>query len=73
MALITCRPGDSLTGRQRTILKLMSRGFTSQEIVKVMFYSKDTVKHDKREIYVKLEAKNAAHAVSRGYEERYLP
>ena len=51
-------PYDSLTGREREILKLVAEGHTSGEIARMLFISLKTVQGHRTKIMKKLDLKN---------------
>lgn len=62
--------GVSLTSREKRILKLISEGYTNDQISKTVYISKDTVKAYLKSIYKKLQVKSrtaaAVEALRRG-------
>ncbi|THD63863.1 response regulator transcription factor [Phenylobacterium sp.] len=57
-------PAD-LTGRECTILQLLSRGFSNKEAAKTLGISPETVKSHVKNIFLKLAVDRRAQAVSR--------
>lgn len=62
-----------LTDREMEVLAFTADGLTQQEIGRRMFVSVDTVKTHRAKLFRKLDARNAPHAVSRGYQTGLLP
>jgi DNA-binding NarL/FixJ family response regulator len=58
------RPPVNLTGRQREILELVSRGMTYKEIAEFLDMSEHTVKYHMREILHRLHLKNREQVVT---------
>lgn len=62
-------PGDAaLSHREVQVLAAMARGRTNAGIGSELGLSEDTVKTHARRIYDKLDARDRAHAVARGYQ-----
>lgn len=64
---------ESLTNREQQILEMMAKGLTDQEIAGALRWGIGVIKRDVQTIYEKLDARNRAHAVSRGYDLGLLP
>ena len=62
---------ESLTIREREVLKLIAEGITNKEIADLLFISVRTVEHHRANIMRKLNIKNTAHlikyAIRKGY------
>ncbi len=56
--------GDSLTVREKEILRLIGQGLTSKEISRHLFLSPRTVENYRARILAKLQVKNCSEAVS---------
>ncbi|MDR1168338.1 MAG: LuxR C-terminal-related transcriptional regulator [Heliobacteriaceae bacterium] len=54
---------DNLTQREKEVLKLMKDGYGNNEIAKLIFVSKYTVKAHVSSILRKTQAKNRAHLI----------
>ena len=65
-AIILERP--TLSPRQREILGLVSSGYSNAEIALRLGMAEETVKHHLKRIFKRLEARNRAHAVTRGFQ-----
>ena len=61
-----------LSARELSVLELVARGLTDGEIAKECGISEFTVKTHLRHLYVKLGAKNRAHAVALGVQNGLL-
>ncbi|WP_028460133.1 response regulator transcription factor [Chloroflexus sp. Y-396-1] len=59
---------ESLTNREQRILEMMAKGLTDQEIASALSWGIGVIKRDVQTIYEKLDARNRAHAVARGYD-----
>ena len=62
-----------LTNREKEILKYIAEGFTTKEIADKIFRDEETVRTHRRNLLVKLDAKNTAVMVSKGYEMKLIP
>src|ERR1041385_8742776 len=63
---------ESLTQREREILRLLTNGFTDSEIASALSLTLGTVKWYNRQIYSKLGVRNRVEAVKRSDEWRLL-
>ncbi|WP_182914198.1 helix-turn-helix transcriptional regulator [Paenibacillus sp. 1011MAR3C5] len=63
---------DSLTARERDILKCMADGCSNSEIAASLFLSLGTVKRYSHNIYQKLNVKNRVQAITKARELRLL-
>ncbi|MDR2562452.1 MAG: response regulator transcription factor [Prevotellaceae bacterium] len=61
-----------LTNREREILKYTADGCTVKEIADLIFRDPETVKTCRRNLQLKLEAKNMAELIKKGYEMRLI-
>jgi DNA-binding NarL/FixJ family response regulator len=64
---------ESLTKREQQILEMMAKGLTDQEIAGALAWGIGVIKLDVQTIYEKLDARNRAHAIARGYDLGLLP
>ncbi len=62
----------SPTARQLELLKLASEGLANKEIANKLHLSKQTVKNHFAALYLKLGAKDRAHAVALGLKKRLI-
>ena len=66
-------PGnDTLSSRERDVLRLVAKGSSNREIAAVLFVSEATVKSHLTHIYGKLRAKDRAAAVAIAYDRGIL-
>ena len=56
---------DTVTERERQILRLLDEGFTDQEIALKLHLATSTIKWHNRQIYEKLGVSNRTHAIAR--------
>jgi DNA-binding CsgD family transcriptional regulator len=56
--------GPALTPRQREILSLIADGLSNKQIARQLQINEQTVKNAIRAIYLRLGARNRAHAVA---------
>lgn len=73
--LLMKRPSDKniwLTGRERELLKLISEGLTNSEIADKIFLSPETIKGYRKNLLLKLGAKNTAVLVKMAVEEKLI-
>ena len=61
-----------MTSRERTVLELLAKGLTREEIGAVEHVSPETVKTQVRSILLKLDAPNAVAAVATAYKRGIL-
>jgi len=61
-----------ITTREKEILVLMARGYTSAEIASSLFISDHTVITHRKNLMAKLDARNSAHLVMKGVRLRLL-
>ena len=64
---------ESLTGRERDVLKLMVAGATSKAIAARLYLSQRTVEKYRARILDKLGARNTAEAIALALERRIIP
>ena len=58
--------GRALTQRELSVLRSMSHGLTNRQISRELWLSEDTVKTHARHLFMKLGARDRAHAVAIG-------
>ncbi|GHT24098.1 DNA-binding response regulator [Bacteroidia bacterium] len=61
-----------LSNREREILKFVAEGCTTQDIAKIIIRDPETVRSYRRHLLLKLNAKNIAEAVKKGYEMKLI-
>ena len=61
-----------LTNREKEILQYTADGCTVKEIADLIFRTPETVKTCRRNLQLKLEAKNMAELIKKGYEMRLI-
>jgi DNA-binding NarL/FixJ family response regulator len=61
-----------MTGREREILELISRGFSTNEIARILFLSAETIRSHRKSLLSKLEARNTAQLIRMAFEMRLL-
>ncbi|MFD9823811.1 response regulator [Streptomyces violascens] len=64
--------GEPLSGREREVLALVSKGTSNREIARALFISEATVKTHLTHIYGKLGVKDRAAAVAVAYDRKIL-
>jgi ATP/maltotriose-dependent transcriptional regulator MalT len=62
---VSLRAGDALSGRECDILRLVGNGLSNKRIAHALTIAPETVKSHVKRIFVKLEVRNRAEAVSR--------
>ncbi|MDA8692913.1 helix-turn-helix transcriptional regulator [Saprospiraceae bacterium] len=62
-------PQNYLTNRELEVLNLLSSGYSTPEISSNLFLSTETIKTYRRNLIVKLEAKNVAHLIRIAFEK----
>lgn len=73
--LLMKRPSEKniwLTGRERELLKLISEGLTNAEIANTIFLSPETIKGYRKNLLLKLGAKNTAVLVKMAIEQKLI-
>ena len=65
-------PIQVLSPREKVILRLISHGYTIQQISEQLFITCETVKSHRKNLYNKLQVHNAAGLVRRAFELGYL-
>lgn len=64
--------GLPLTATHRRLLDAQSRGLTIRELARVIGSTADGVRYQLRQVYARLDVRNAAHAVRAGFEDALL-
>jgi DNA-binding CsgD family transcriptional regulator len=74
VAMLAAPPGNDagLTARELQVLRAMGRGCTNAEISRELFLAEDTVKVHVRRLFRKLEVRDRAQAVARGFRAGLL-
>lgn len=62
-----------LSDRETQLLYLIANEYSSLEIAKLLFLSKNTVDSHKKNLFLKLNVSNSAGLIRRAYELRLLP
>jgi len=65
-------PGQRLTEREQSILRLVAGGYSNKEIARVLHLSEGTVKNYMSEILVKLDCRDRTHAVLKAITQKLL-
>jgi DNA-binding NarL/FixJ family response regulator len=61
-----------LANREKEVLKYIAEGYTTKEIADRIFRDSETVKTIRRNLLIKLDAKNTAELVKKGYEMKLI-
>ena len=61
-----------LSNREKEILKFIADGFTTKEIANKIFRDEETVRSYRRNLLIKLDAKNTPEAVKKGIDMRLI-
>ena len=61
-----------VSGREKEVLYLISHSFTTNEIAKKLFLSTHTIESHRKNLLLKLDARNTAGLVRRGFETGFL-
>ena len=61
-----------LSNREKEILKFIAEGYTTEEIADLIFRDKETVRTYRRNLLIKLNAKNTPEAVKKGIEMKLI-
>ena len=64
--------GSPLTARERQVLELVSHGYSNKEIGRALYVSENSVKNSLQSSFVRLGARDRAHAVRICFELGYL-
>ena len=65
-------PGQRITEREQSILRLVGGGYTNKEIARVLHLSEGTVKNYMSEILLKLDCRDRTHAVLKAITQKLL-
>lgn len=65
-------PGQRITEREQSILRLVAGGYSNKEIARVLHLSEGTVKNYMSEILVKLDCRDRTHAVLKAITQKLL-
>lgn len=65
-------PGQRLTEREQSILRLVAGGYSNKEIARALHLSEGTVKNYMSEILVKLDCRDRTHAVLKAITQKLL-
>lgn len=61
-----------LAKREKEVLKYIADGYTTKEIAEMIFRNVETVRTHRRNLLIKLDAKNTAEMVKKGYEMKLI-
>lgn len=61
-----------LTNREKEILKYIADGYTAKETAALIFRDVETVKTCRRNLFIKLNAKNMAELIKKGFEMKLI-
>lgn len=61
-----------LTKREKQILKYTAQGYTVKEIADLLYRDTETVRHHRKKLLLKLEAKNMAELIKKGYDMKLV-
>jgi DNA-binding NarL/FixJ family response regulator len=61
-----------LTNREKEILKYTAEGYTAKETADLIFRDPETVKTCRKNLFIKLNAKNVAELIKKGYEMKLI-
>lgn len=61
-----------ISRREQEVLKLIADEYTTTEIASLLYISEETVKTHRKHLLFKLQVKNVAGMVRRGFEIGYL-
>jgi DNA-binding NarL/FixJ family response regulator len=62
-----------ITKREKEVLKYMARGYTSNDIANNLFLSEDTIKGYRKDLMLKLNAKNCVDLIQKANEQKLIP
>ena len=65
-------PGQRITEREQSILRLVAGGYSNKEIARVLHLSEGTVKNYMSEILLKLDCRDRTHAVLKAITQKLL-
>lgn len=61
-----------LTNREKEVLKYIADGYTAKETAALIFRDVETVKTCRRNLFIKLNAKNMAELIKKGFEMKLI-
>jgi DNA-binding CsgD family transcriptional regulator len=61
-----------LTNREKEVLNYIAEGYATKEIADMIFRDVETVRTHRRNLLIKLNAKNTAVMVKKGYEMKLI-
>jgi DNA-binding CsgD family transcriptional regulator len=61
-----------LSNREKEVLKYIAEGYTTKEIAGIICRDDETVRTYRRNLLIKLNAKNTPEAVKKGYEMKLI-
>ena len=61
-----------LSGRESEILKYVADGYTTREIADLIFRDSETVKFFRKNLLIKLNARNVAELIKKAYEMKFI-
>jgi len=61
-----------LTNREKEVLKYIADGYTTKEIADFIFVDSETVKTHRKNLFIKVKAKNMAELLKRAYEMKLI-
>ena len=61
-----------LTSRELEVLRYLSEGLNSREIAKKMYISINTVQYHRKQLLNKMQARNVAELIGKGFRARIL-
>ena len=61
-----------LSNREKEVLKYIADGYTTKEVADIIFRDSETVRTYRRNLLIKLDAKNTAEVVKKGYEMKLI-
>jgi len=61
-----------LTDREKEVLKYIALGHTTKEIAELICRDTETVKFNRKNLFIKLKVKNMAELIKKGYEMKFI-
>ena len=61
-----------LSNREVEVLKLIALEYTTKEIASQLFVSTETVRSHRKKLFFKMDVRNVAGLIRRGFEEGFL-
>ena len=61
-----------LTDREKEVLKYIAAGYTTKEIAELICRDTETVKFNRKNLFIKLKVKNMAELIKKGYEMKFI-